>query len=216
MCAAATVGSAVGVARKATLAGGLRSRKLSGGKTAGGTATDWGRHRYDPNLSVGSRLVVHGDYSEAGSNQLVIGSLVISPSTIRQIPKGLLSRNFVGQRGLGKSLVTNRPAKTENRLAAYRGRASIGGRGIGAAVHHGVGNFNAGGETVEHQPADFVLQNRNQIAELVKVGFRAMNGRGQMAAQIAREFEHLGAVGVADDQGRRTEDLRRQLRISQK
>jgi len=83
-------------------------------------------------------------------------------------------------------------------MAAHGGRASVRGRGIGAAVHHGVGNFNPRWETVKHQPADFILQNRDQIPELVKISFRAMNGRGQVADQAARELQHLSTGRVAD------------------
>src|SRR4029077_792841 len=119
-----------------------------------------------------------GAASDAGSKRHRFSahlSIYHSPDTQR-----IAVAQFVGQRGLRKSLVTNRPAKTENCLAAYRSRASIGCRGIGAAVNHRGGNFDAGWETVKHQPADLVFQNRNQIAELVKISFRAMNGRGQM------------------------------------
>ena len=81
------------------LPAGLRSRKLSGreARRRNRDGLLWRRYRYDPNVSVGSRLVVHGDYTEAGSNQVVSGSLVISPSTIRQMPKGLPFRNSSGR-----------------------------------------------------------------------------------------------------------------------
>ena len=82
-------------------------------------------------------------------------------------------------------------------------------------MHHGVGNFDPGRETIKYQPANFGLQDRDQIAELAQIGFRAMNGRSQMAAQVAREFQYLGAGGVADYQGRGAEDFRSQFRISQ-
>ena len=51
-------------------------------------------------------------------------------------------------------------------------------------MNHRVRNFDAGWETVKHQPADLVLQNRDQIAELVKISFRAMNRCSQMAARL--------------------------------
>ena len=80
-------------------------------------------------------------------------------------------------------------------------------------MHHRVGNFNSGRETVKHQPANLGLQDREQIAELAQIVFRAVNGRGQMSSEFGRDFQQLGAVGMADQQGRGTENFRRQFRI---
>ena len=82
-------------------------------------------------------------------------------------------------------------------------------------MHHGVGNFDPGRETIKYQPANLGLQDREQIAELAQIGFRTVNGRGQMSAQIARQFQDLVAVGMAHDQGGGAEDFRSQFRISQ-
>ena len=83
-------------------------------------------------------------------------------------------------------------------------------------MHHGVGNFDPGRETIKYQPANLGFQDFEQIAVLAQIGFGTVNGRGQVPAQIACEFQHLLAGGMAHHQGGRAEDFRRQFRISQK
>src|SRR6185437_5747070 len=70
------------------------------------------------------------------------------------------------QRLLRKILLAERADKSLDRCRAYAGRARIGGGGIGAAVHHRLCDFDAGWKSVEQQPANLPLQNRDQIARL--------------------------------------------------
>ena len=82
-------------------------------------------------------------------------------------------------------------------------------------MHHGVRNFDSRWKAVEDQPAYLAFQNRDQIAELAKICFGAMNGCGQVASQIARELQHLSTSRVANYKGRGAENFCRQIRILQ-
>ncbi len=54
-------------------------------------------------------------------------------------------------------LIADGTCKAKNGLRADRGGATVGARGVGPAVDHGVTDFNAGGIAVENDAADFVF-----------------------------------------------------------
>jgi len=66
-------------------------------------------------------------------------------------------------------------------------------------VHHGVRDFDAGGEAVEHQAVDLAFKYRDQIRKVPQILFGAMDGRGQVAFESARNGENLLSTGFARD-----------------
>ena len=64
--------------------------------------------------------------------------------------------------------------------------------GYGTAVVHGVADLDAGREAVEDEAADLAAQDRDELREIGEVLLGAVDRRGQVPVQRARELEQLG------------------------
>src|SRR5262249_42209584 len=78
-------------------------------------------------------------------------------------------------------------------------------------MNHGVANFDPGGISVENNSAYFGPKNRNQIAELLQIFVRAMNGCRQMPLQISSGLQDLFLADVANQQRGRSKELRAEI-----
>ena len=108
------------------------------------------------------------------------------PSIRRFSRHGLASCSGAGQQFLGQVLVGDRPQEPVDGQGAHGGGAGVGGGGEGAAVDHGVADFDAGGPAVDDDPADLLLQRRDQACRRRVVRFGELQGRGELA------FEPVG------------------------
>src|ERR1035437_6774608 len=111
---------------------------------------------------------------------------------------GVLQR--VGQRTVGKSLIADQASEPENRMAAHRRGASVRRGRIGAAVHHGMRDLDARRKSIEHETANFVFENRDQVRKIAQILFCAMNRGGQVAFEAAGNRQNLVPAGVLHEQ----------------
>ena len=61
-------------------------------------------------------------------------------------------------------------------------------------MHHGVRDLDARGKAVENEPADLVLENRDQVSKLPQILLRAMDRCRQMAFEAAGNRQNLIAA----------------------
>ncbi len=80
-------------------------------------------------------------------------------------------------------------------------------------MNHGVGDFNAGRESVEDEPTGLLFENLNQFAIGGEIVFIAKNGRGQMAIEGAGGAQIVLRVVATYEQRVRAEDLICQRRV---
>ena len=74
-------------------------------------------------------------------------------------------------------------------------------------MHHGVADFDAGGETVDDDAAGAALEQRKKRAGERGVLLGEMEGCGQLAIEILGDGDELFGAGAFDEQGRGAEDF---------
>jgi len=77
-------------------------------------------------------------------------------------------------------------------------------------------DLDAGWKAIEHQPADFSFQDRDQLGKVPKILIVSMNGCGKVALEIPGDLQHFIAIGVAYKKRRRSKDFRIETLILQK
>src|SRR5579871_2209510 len=87
---------------------------------------------------------------------------------------------FVRERRIGKSLITDQAREAENSLTSYRSGAPIRCRRIRTAVDHCVRDFHTCGEAIEDQPSNLGFENCDKVGEFTQVLFRTVDGCGQV------------------------------------
>ena len=61
-------------------------------------------------------------------------------------------------------------------------------------MHHGVRDLNAGRKAVEYEPANFRLEDRDEVGKIAQILLSAVNRCGQVAFESARDFQNLIAA----------------------
>ena len=97
------------------------------------------------------------------------------------MPSGIAVLQFGREHGLREVLEADGAGEAVDGEAADRGEARVGRGWIRAAVNHGVGDFDAGGESVENEAAGFLLEDMNEFAIGGEVVFVTEDGRGEVA-----------------------------------
>jgi hypothetical protein len=82
-------------------------------------------------------------------------------------------------------------------------------------VHHGVGNFDAGWESVEDEAAGFLFEDVDEFAIGGQVVFVAQNGGGEMSGEGAGGLEIVLCRTAADEECVRAENLVGKVRLAQ-
>lgn len=118
---------------------------------------------------------------------------------------------LVGEREVGEVLETDGADKAIDGERANRGGAAIAGGGVGAAVHHGVTDFDAGGEAVDDEPSGFALESGNEIGGIREVGLGAVQSGGKLALKRTQEGKQILAIFIANDQRGRPKNLGEQF-----
>ncbi len=108
---------------------------------------------------------------------------------------------------MGEVLEADGAGEAVDGEAADGSEAGVGGGWIGAAVDHGVGDFDAGGESVEDEAAGFLFEDLDEFTVGGEVVFVAEDGGGEMAVEGACGAQ-IVARGIAiDEQGIGAEDF---------
>ena len=98
-------------------------------------------------------------------------------------------------------------------LRADGGEARVAGGRVWAAVDHGVGDLNAGGESIDDDAACFLLENLDELAVEGEVVLIAEYCCGEVAVKRARGAEIVGCGFAVDEKRVRTKYLFRKLRL---
>ena len=88
---------------------------------------------------------------------------------------------FGWERGVGEILVADGASEAEHGAGSDGGEAAVRGCGEGAAVDHGVADFDAGGVAVDEDASDFVLEDGDEFSGVAKVVFGTVECGGEMA-----------------------------------
>ena len=83
-------------------------------------------------------------------------------------------------------------------------------------MHHGMGDFDARGKSIEHQSSNLVLKNRNQIGKVAQVLFGSVNRCRQVTFEAACNRQNLIAAGVPHQQRSGSKNLRVQVRTKKR
>ena len=113
----------------------------------------------------------------------------------------------LGEQGVGEILVAHRAQEAVDGQGAHRSATGIRGGRPGAAVDHGITDFDTGRVAIDQHATDLLLEQRHQIAGLCQFVRLTQQGRGQLAAQALQGRQQLRAVSHFDDDGGRTEDF---------
>ena len=106
-----------------------------------------------------------------------------------------------------ESLKTDRTGKAVDGEASDGGKARVGGGRVRSAMHHGVGDFDAGGESVEDEAAGFLFEDLDQLSVRGEVFVVAEDGCGEVAVEGASGAKHVLRVVAVDQQGVGAEDF---------
>src|ERR1700739_2350149 len=90
---------------------------------------------------------------------------------------------FRWKHGLREVLEADGAGEAIDCKAADRWEARVGGGWIRTAVNHGVGDFDAGGESVEDEAAGFLFEDVDEFAIGGEIVFVSENGRRQVAVE---------------------------------
>ena len=74
-------------------------------------------------------------------------------------------------------------------------------------MHHRVGYLDTGRKSVEDEPPNFALKNRDQVGKFAEIALRAMNRRSEVAFETPGNLQNFFARRVLHQESCRTEDL---------
>jgi hypothetical protein len=123
---------------------------------------------------------------------------------------------FGGEHLLREVLEADRAGEAVDGETADGCEARVGGRGIRAAVNHGVGYFDAGGESVEDETARFLFEDLDEFAIRREVIIVAEDGCGQVAFECAGGTHKILRAVAVDQQCVRAKDFVGELRLCHK
>jgi len=121
--------------------------------------------------------------------------------------EGVRGLEFGREHGIGEGLVADGADEAEDGCGADGGEAGVGGGGIGPAVDHGVGDFDAGGEVVEEDAARDAGELVEQRCVVGELGVTAEDAGGELAVDGVGGAEEVGRALAADEEGGGSEDL---------
>src|SRR4051812_23912049 len=120
---------------------------------------------------------------------------------------GVAILQFFGQRGLGEVLEAEGPRPPVDGGGADAGGSAVRGGGVGAAVDHGVGDFDAGGPAVHQEAADLGLEDVDEVGVVGEVGVGGVEGGGEVALEVPGGGEEFFAGAGGDGDGAGAEDF---------
>ncbi len=112
-----------------------------------------------------------------------------------------------GQKSGGEVLVADGTEEAVDGHGADGGGAAVGGGGEGAAVDHGVADFDSCGKAVDEEAAGFAFEDGEEEAGGGGVGVVHLEGSGELAVEVVGGGEELGLVGTLDEEGGGAEDF---------
>ena len=121
--------------------------------------------------------------------------------------EGVGVTQFGGQGGVRIVLVADETREAVDGVGADGGGASVRERRVGAAVHDGVRDFDAGGEAVDDDASGDGFEAGDERGVLAEFGVGSVDGRGEVAVQGAEDGVDLALIGAPDDERARAEDF---------